>query len=93
MSVAFFVFAHRTRFPSQENKITAKNAWSLPLIDHMRDVVREEDEGGDEAEKKKRNKPHKAASSDRSAFSRKSRPFVGASKSTSSARRAWSRPP
>ena len=35
----------------------------MPLIDHMRDVVREEDEGGDEGEKKtnpKHNKPRKA---------------------------------
>ncbi|KAH8054790.1 condensin complex subunit 2 [Aureococcus anophagefferens] len=44
----------------RENKITAKNAWSLPLIDHMRDVVREEDEGGDEGKKNpKHNKPRK----------------------------------
>ena len=26
-----------------EGKINAKNAWNLPLIDHMRDVVKGED--------------------------------------------------
>ena len=40
-----------------EGKITAKNAWSLPLIDHMRDVVTGD---GAEAEGARKGGPREA---------------------------------